>query len=150
MREVEIEWTGPFSPEEVKRNDNEIYQFYGDHSVYGENVLLYICRGEGKKDEWSGETVSTHRCADKKEISRYFKPETITVRVGKIVSNNDKVSPKIIEEILIFMHSPAWNARGVENFSLHCGSVIINNIGEKGGLSETMRGEDCYVRKSRG
>ena len=147
-RVVEIEWAGPFSPEEVKRNDNEIYQFYGNHPVYGEDVLLYICRGEGEEDEWSGETVSTHRCADKKEIPCYFKPETITIRVGRIVSNKNGIPPKVIESMLVFLHSPAWNGRGVEDIYgpyLFCAGIEIKNIGEEGCLSREVRGRDCYV-----
>ena len=140
---VEIEWTRLLYPERHRKNEEEFYQFYGCHPVYEGYVLLYICGGKDKY--FLGETISTHRWANKEEVPRYFKPEAVTMRVGKIVSNNDNVSPKIIEEMLIFMHSPAWNAREVENFSLHCRGVIINNIGEKGDLSETMRGKDCYV-----
>lgn len=44
---VQINWEGPFSIDYLKSlNNNEtnygVYQIYGNHLVYGKNVLLYI------------------------------------------------------------------------------------------------------------
>ena len=50
MAEIEIiniMWKGPLSPEGVKDTRSGVYQYYGDHHVYGSDVLLYI--GQAKK-----------------------------------------------------------------------------------------------------
>jgi len=44
---IQIKWESPFRIDDLKSlNDDEIdhgiYQIYGNHLVYGENVLLYI------------------------------------------------------------------------------------------------------------
>ena len=54
MAEIEIiniMWEGPLSPDEVEKHPRSggsgVYQYYGDHHVYGSDVLLYI--GQAKK-----------------------------------------------------------------------------------------------------
>ncbi len=49
MAEIEIiniMWEGPLKPEKANDKNGEtdygVYQYYGDHPVYGLNVLLYI------------------------------------------------------------------------------------------------------------
>lgn len=50
MAEIEIiniKWEGPFRPEDAYEKNDEssdygVYQYYGDHPVYGLDVLLYI------------------------------------------------------------------------------------------------------------
>ena len=145
MRIVEIEWTGPFNPKQVKRNKDDFYQVYGYHPVYGENVLLYIFRG----NEWKRE-ISTHKNIGERRIPDYFKPGQITVAVGKILDNKGKICLETIKEILVFLHSPAWNTEGIDDIKnipyLSCDDVVIKNRGNKGGLFETVEGKNCFVR----
>ena len=50
---IEIEWEGPFTMEEIsnknKSDDFGIYMAYGQHRIYGENVLLYVGKAEQQK-----------------------------------------------------------------------------------------------------
>lgn len=44
---IQLKWEGPFRIEDLRslnnyETDYGIYQIYGNHLVYGENVLLYI------------------------------------------------------------------------------------------------------------
>ena len=44
MRQVTIEWEGPFSFDKVRanRDDYGLYQIYGEHIIFGKDSLLYI------------------------------------------------------------------------------------------------------------
>ena len=160
MREVKIEWTGPFDPKKVKKNEGNIYQFYGYHPVYGKDkdgkdkdVLLYICGAY----EWSEEEekITDHKNISRKRIPVHFNPEKIKVVVGKIFDDNEKkVCLEIIKEILVFLHSPAWNTEGIDDIRVSrafCKDVVICNlgcnVGKEGGLLEKVKGEDCFCRK---
>ena len=50
MQIIEINWLGPFSIDQIKGFDSDIdygvYQIYGNHSVMGENQLLYIGKSQ--------------------------------------------------------------------------------------------------------
>ena len=40
---INIVWKGPLNPDGVEKNTRSgVYQYYGDHHVYGSDVLLYI------------------------------------------------------------------------------------------------------------
>jgi hypothetical protein len=47
---IEIEWEGPFTIKEIENyngsEDFGLYMAYGNHRVYGENVLLYVGKAE--------------------------------------------------------------------------------------------------------
>ncbi len=61
MKEIDIWWEGPFDQDEIIDNDIDknfydntadkigLYQIYGTHPLYGNDVLLYIGRTKGKK-----------------------------------------------------------------------------------------------------
>ena len=151
MRKVKIKWAEPLSPKEVQGKEGNIYRFYGYHPVYGDNVLLYICGAY----EWSGEGILDHKNIKRTRIPSHFKPEQIKVIVGEIFDDNEKkVCLEIIKEILVFLHSPAWNTEGIDDIRVSrafCEDVLIFNTGydvkEKGGLRPIVKGEDCYVAK---
>lgn len=46
MKDINIDWQGPFTLEEALQLHTEVdyglYQYYGDHPIYGQNVLLYL------------------------------------------------------------------------------------------------------------
>src|SRR5208282_837811 len=50
---IHVEWDGPLTFEQVvmlkNHEDKGIYQIYGDHPIYGTNVLLYIGRAIDQK-----------------------------------------------------------------------------------------------------
>ena len=127
--EIQIEWQGPFSVEEViKKMDDEgvppdydgedygLYQIYGTHILCGQNTLLYI----GK--------------ATQQTFSRRFKEhkkwwleneEDIQVYLGRIYepsfhSKKDnwrawERDVGLAENILIYKYSPNYNSTGISD-----------------------------------
>lgn len=133
QQDIRITWDGPFSLKDIGYcEDNEnysfakgtqlneygidhgVYQVYGCHPIYGNNVLLYIGKTEQQtfakrisQEAWEYDT-------DSKNIQFY---------VGRLF---DKKQPSndvwdrlisLAERILIFVHSPARNSSHILNIS---------------------------------
>ena len=132
MEEIRIEWDGPYSLEDIgydeesdrnkpynktdKLNDDNIdygiYQVYGCHPMYGNDVLLYI----GKAQE---QTFATRLAqegwesnSDSKNI-KFYVGRLFAVEKPTHEEWNDKISKA--ESILIYAHEPARNSSNVLN-----------------------------------
>jgi len=124
-----IQWEGPFNYDELASiNNNEtdygIYQIYGDHFVYGDNVLLYI--GQASQQTF-GTRIMQHS---------YWLEDDYTFYVGRLSGLNtppdaiwhDEISSA--ESLLINIHTPAFNStniNGVNNVNLE--NIHILNLG---------------------
>jgi len=128
---IKIEWDGPYKLSDIgyieteekyqykdstldTNKDYGIYQIYGNHPVYGHNVLLYI----GKADQ---QTFSHRLSQEAWEFNEDYK--NIKIYVGRLF---DEKQPKfnewsklidIAERMLIFSHSPAKNSSNILNIS---------------------------------
>lgn len=95
---INIMWEGPLSPARVKKYKNSgVYQYYGDHHVYGSGVLLYI--GQAKK------------LADRIRKDRFDKlcDRNIKIYFGPVKQSMlDRV-----EKLLICASAPARNSHHV-------------------------------------
>lgn len=92
-------WEGSLSPDVVSKcTGRGVYQYYGDHHVYGSDVLLYI--GQTKN---LAERIRTHRFDNlcDRNIKIYFGP----VNQGML----DRV-----EKLLICANAPARNGEHVK------------------------------------
>jgi hypothetical protein len=118
--DIYIEWQGPYALAELKEkaNDNSkdygLYQIYGNHPVYGANVLLYI----GKADR---QTFYTRIWQE----GWWFNSDggQIQVYIGRLFDEkqpkDDKWSELIssAERLLIFAHRPANNASNISSLA---------------------------------
>jgi len=128
---IKIEWDGPYNLSDIGYTENEekcqykdsildtnkdygIYQVYGNHPVYGHNVLLYI----GKADQ---QTFSHRISQEGWEFNEDYK--NIKIYVGRLF---DEKQPTIsewsklidtAEKMLIFSHAPAKNSSNILNIS---------------------------------
>lgn len=89
MAEIEIiniKWEGPLKPEEAYekngRIDYGVYQYYGDHPVYGLNVLLEIGADQEKT---FGERLKEY------EFEKWN--EDIQIYLGRICIEKESVQP---------------------------------------------------------
>ncbi|OHD64455.1 MAG: hypothetical protein A2096_04080 [Spirochaetes bacterium GWF1_41_5] len=139
-RVINIQWEKvPFEIEEVnklnKKNHYGIYQIYGNHPVYGRDVLLYI--GKANKQTFS------QRLGVDQEYFQFV--ESIlyptNIRIGMICESEDGKNDTweaLIDEsekILILSHLPAFNASNIKAFykgDEDC--LIIYNWGDIGSL----------------
>ena len=119
-RVIRISWEGGYTLEDLKNkkiNSNKdygIYQVYGHHPVYGNNVLLYI----GKADR---QTFNIRLSQEDWGINE--DPKNIRFYVGRLFAkkqpSDDEWSKMIddAERMLIYAHSPAMNSSNIKSIS---------------------------------
>ena len=155
---IQIKWGGPFFIEDLKSlNDDEIdygiYQIYGNHLVYGENVLLYI----GQANEQTFFTrIRQHYYWLEDEFSFY-----IGRLSGQVTPSHEIWHDKIsaVEQLLIHIHAPAYNTANINSVNIaKVGHLHILNVGKYKSLlpevsgtrwlrEEEMLTEDVYRYK---
>lgn len=125
---IEIGWEGPFTMDEIKQfntdKDFGLYLAYGPHSIYGENVLLYV----GKAEQQSlGVRILQHMEED------WYGTEKIYIgRLGgtEIPTMSDwDQSIDYAETKLIQYCLPSWNASKFNSKTekIFGEAIIINN-----------------------
>ena len=118
--DIHIDWQGPLSISQAvelqSSCDYGLYQYYGDHPVYGASVLLYI--GKAARQTF-GCRLSQHNWHS-------WIPSNTEIYVGRICCETPIEATEwvrvidLAERILLFSHSPAFN------------TANLNSIGHKG------------------
>ena len=114
---IQLDWDGPYRLDDLTTLKNEeidygVYQIYGNHPVYGNDVLLYI----GKADlQTLGKRISQENWLytnDSKNINIY-----VGRLHGEQTPTEEEWSTEIdlAERLLIYVHKPAYNARSVSS-----------------------------------
>ena len=109
---LHIEWEGPFSFDGLKKlndgkSDYGAYQIYGNHPIYGSDVLLYI--GKAQK-----QTFFKRLYPERKYWKKHCK-----IYVGRLAGgetpNDDEWNRQIdfAERLLIYSHSPSYNSSSI-------------------------------------
>lgn len=131
IEEIRIEWDGPYSLNDIGYVENKetyttvnielndtkkdfgIYQVYGNHPIYGNDVLLYI----GKADK---QTFAKRLSQEGWENNRDYK--NIKFYIGRLFLVDEQKHPSreqwsdmIVkaESMLIYAHSPAGNSSNI-------------------------------------
>ena len=128
--------------------DCGLYQIYGHHPVYGNDVLLYI--GQTCENSFSGR-IKEHE----KEWLFSLESKSIRIHVGRIHNAETMDEDEwrnvvdMAETLLIYSHWPVANTMGIESiddekyYKIH-----ILNCGEYGDLLPEVSGERWIVRHS--
>ena len=115
---IQLEWDGPHKLSDIPQLMNEdtdygIYQIYGAHPVYGNDVLLYI----GKADyQTLGKRISQENWLYTNDSNNH------KIYVGRLHGSqpeSEEIWSKHIdlaERLLIFTHKPAYNSRSIASF----------------------------------
>jgi len=131
MDEIRITWEGPYNLADLgynkedekydtssklddQKKDYGIYQVYGFHPIYGDNVLLYI--GQAKNQTFAKRLSQEwwEYNADCNNIQFY---------VGRLFGDKQPTAKKwnelidIAEKMLIYAHAPAMNSSNILNIS---------------------------------
>ncbi len=141
---IHLKWEGPLEIEEVcnLKDDEEdfgIYQVYGNHPIYGSGVLIYIGM---TADQSFGERIKQETWLTDDDI----KP--ISIYVGRF-DMNDKLSSqqwieltKMVEKLLIYSHSPAFNSSNInKSLGKEFENMLILNWGTRGNLLPEVSGD---------
>jgi len=131
-KNIRIEWDGPFSLKDIGYDEeNEtyrkgvvlndidcdfgIYQVYGCHPVYGNDVLLYIGKAEKQTFAKRLSQEGWENNSDSKNIKFY---------VGRLFDKKQVATEEewdkminIAERMLIYAHEPARNSSNILNIS---------------------------------
>lgn len=112
-----IDWDGPYSFDELDeledpRVDYGLYQVYGAHPLYGEEVLLYL----GQTGERTfGDKLNQERAYW--EAEEEFQPLTVYVGrlMGPVTPNGGDWEEEmdLAHRLLVFAHVPVFNGREV-------------------------------------
>jgi len=112
-----IDWDGPYTFDELEeledpRIDYGLYQVYGAHPLYGEEVLLYLGQ--------TGERAFGDKLAEERsywEAEEDFQP--LSIYVGRLMGPVTPTGGDWVEEmdlahrLLVFAHVPVFNGREV-------------------------------------
>ena len=126
--DIHVFWEGPFNINELERINDEnkdygVYQIYGHHPLYGNNVLLYI--GQAQQQTF-GKRIPQENWQNLSD------PDNAQVYVGRLAGKNKISSDKwntLIEQtekLLIYAHQPAFNTQSTK--SLPEADVMENKI----------------------
>lgn len=127
MKDINIWWEGPFSQEQIVENKIDVnkynnlsdriglYQIYGTHPLYGNDVLLYIGRTKNKKG-------FTSRLKNRWVIENGNDSDNIKIYLGTIYSSDkaiaDNEEEKLIdlsEVLLINALKPSLNSSNLQS-----------------------------------
>lgn len=140
---IQIHWEGSYELSDLlslmaSEIDYGIYQIYGKHPIYGNNVLLYI----GKADQQTlGKRISQENWIDTNDSNN------LKVYVGRL-HGPENPSPEtwstdidLAERLLIYVHKPAYNARSVSSLpDLELQNIHILNWGHHRDLLPEVSG----------
>ncbi len=133
---INIEWKGPLRWRDLQKltqpYDKGLYQIYGTHSIYGENILLYI----GSTKTSFAERILK---GDHEETLRLHCPDLDNVNfyIGRLAGSNtpgdiewnDEI--EMAEKLLIYSHNPILNGSGIkwlnDDYSLKLKNLHIIN-----------------------
>ncbi|MBI3147472.1 MAG: hypothetical protein HYZ17_03045 [Betaproteobacteria bacterium] len=132
--DIHLNWVGPMSLEAahelLNQDDVGLYQWYGDHPVYGAETLLYIGMAF---DQRLGERLEQENWGE-------WIPSTPSLYVGRVCTengsapNNGRTIVMTAEKVLLFSHSPAFNSSNLNNIDGVAQDVRVLNWGMRKSL----------------
>lgn len=134
MEDINIDWQGPLTLEQALQlhaeTDHGLYQYYGDHPIYGQNVLLYI--GSAIKQS-IGKRLAQHNW-------HLWSATPVQIYVGRLHSE-EKIDATaahqklaLAESILLFAHSPGFNTSNLNSIGHKGEDVRVMNWGKRKSL----------------
>lgn len=131
MLNIHVVWSGPYSHSEALQlnspSDFGLYQYYGDHHVYGSGALLYIGKAQ---DQTFGRRLSQHNW-------EVWASGNIALYIGKIHSENSleldewRRQIDLAERILLQSHSPSFNSSNLNTIGHKAEDTRVMNWGAR-------------------
>ena len=131
MLDIHIQWDGPYTLPEARNlngpTDYGLYQYYGDHMIYGPNTLLYL--GEAAR-----QTIGTRLRQHNWEKWTASTPE---IYVGRVMSENIldinawRGEILLAEKIILQSHTPTFNSSNLNKIGHSGDDVRVLNWGKR-------------------
>jgi len=133
--DIIIKWEGPFTANEIRQKtggeDFGIYQVYGNHRIYGQNVLLYI--GKAVEQTFGVRMPQHDDWFDWEENQQtYFLGRFCGLE--QILIKDWDAQIDLAEKYLIYHCQSAWNSSGLNININNYEKAKIYNFGNKGSL----------------
>lgn len=116
-----------------------VYQIYGDHPVYGLNVLLYIGATKPVNNRNFEKRIKEHL------KGRFWQHHGLSVRFGEVFHKNNQITDvneiKAIESILIAANIPALNRQNIDKASDYCSNLLVRSHAFRGAIVPECSGE---------
>jgi len=129
MIDIHILWDGPYTPEEAKKlnsdSDYGLYQYYGEHILYGVDSLLYVGKSEKR-------TFGTRTSEHNWELWTSSKAK---IYVGRICSEDELETDEwwrridLAERIILQSHNPSFNSSNLNTINYKGEDTRILNWG---------------------
>ena len=133
---VYLDWDGPYAIKDIRKKfgdmskDRGIYQIYGTHPIYGNDVLLYI----GKAVEQTfAVRIGQHGAGG----FGYCDDERESIYIGRLYYNIDDFKKITVaemkrhideaEKLLIYAHGPIWNTRHTSDLKGDIANLHVMN-----------------------
>ncbi len=142
-RLIQLDWEGPYSLNDLPalmdtEIDYGIYQIYGKHHVYGNDVLLYI--GQAERQTF-GSRILQENWLDTNDSNN------LKIYVGRlhgpIIPTQETWAKEIdlAERLLIYVHKPAYNSKSISSLpDKEMQSIHILNWGDHRNLLPELSG----------
>lgn len=137
---IQLKWEGSYKFTDLPSLNNEetdygIYQIYGNHTVYGDNVLLYI----GQANQQTFRTrIMQHS---------YWFEDNFSIYVGRLSGPHTPTDDiwaneiKFVESLLIHVHSPAYNTMNINSINYsELEHIHVLNLGQYRSLLPELSG----------
>lgn len=131
MQDINIVWEGPFSPDEClgfqSESDYGLYQYYGEHLVYGQDSLLYLGKAEKRP---FGIRLSEHNW-------QLWCSSPCSIYLGRIYSDcvmarkDIESAIGLAERILLLSHNPSFNSSNLNQIGHSGGDARVLNWGTR-------------------
>jgi len=142
-KEINIWWEGPFTQEEIVENKIDaknynntankvgLYQIYGIHPLYGNDVLLYIGRTKNNKGFASrlhNNRWETTYGSDNNNVNIYL-GTIFTPNENKLELNEEYERIEYAEVLLINAMKPAYNSSNIKSVGKYRDKdYLVNNL----------------------
>jgi len=142
----EFKWDKDVFTKYTTDKDFGVYQVYGNHPVYGEDILLYI--GKAQAQTYSTR-LNGHTDFDASQVSKFTRLHlSYFCRADDLTEKNWGEAIDIVEKVLIKAHMPALNGTDVKKFlDASIPNILIFNWGDRGLLLpevSTLRYSEFY------
>lgn len=131
MIDIHLVWDGPFSYQEAlalnSASDYGLYQYYGDHAIYGSNTLLYL--GQATKQTF-GRRLAQHNW-------EVWASSDIAIHVGRVwaVQTLDQREWErqidLAERIILQSHCPSFNSSNLNTIGHTGEDTRVLNWGKR-------------------
>ena len=143
---IDVYWEGPYNLDNIDKfqedNSHCLYQVYGHHPIYGNDVLLYLGKTEKqgittriKQHKWiNNQSDNCKIFVASCSVFEDWKKWKNDQRERYVKYDSNRVSIENIESLLIYAHQPSYNGSKLKSVNFGHHPFRIFNSGKRKSL----------------